>query len=234
MLKGDLRKKQILDTAETLFAERGYDSTSVQDILDLLQLSKGSFYHHFESKEQVLQILCETKAVNAAEHFSVPSADNGTDCMNCVLFEMLPLHDEGLSILKVILSASALPEGIKIRSEFQKVLKKVWLPSVIKALEQMNDRGEAFTIRTEETAAICLDLMNDLWIRIADEIFIAEKTGGKASPAKLLQIIVPYRTAMENLFSAAYGSIYLIGPDVLTTLSDEIHRWWSSLQKHRL
>ena len=49
MLKGDLRKKQILETAETLFCRDGYEKTSVQDILDVLHLSKGSFYHHFEN-----------------------------------------------------------------------------------------------------------------------------------------------------------------------------------------
>ena len=55
MIKGDLRKKQILETAEALFTERGYEKTGVQDILDQLHLSKGSFYHHFESKELVLE-----------------------------------------------------------------------------------------------------------------------------------------------------------------------------------
>ena len=45
MLKGDLRKKQILETAEKMFCRDGYEKTSVQDILDVLHLSKGSFYH---------------------------------------------------------------------------------------------------------------------------------------------------------------------------------------------
>ena len=67
MIKGDLRKKQILETAEALFTARGYENTGVQDILDQLHLSKGSFYHHFESKELVLRIICENRASQAAE-----------------------------------------------------------------------------------------------------------------------------------------------------------------------
>ena len=66
MIKGEIRKRQILETAESLFAERGYEATSVQDILDVLHLSKGSFYHHFESKEIVLQKICENRALLAA------------------------------------------------------------------------------------------------------------------------------------------------------------------------
>ena len=45
MKKGDLRRGQILDTAEKLFFEQGYDRTSIQHILDALGLSKGGFDH---------------------------------------------------------------------------------------------------------------------------------------------------------------------------------------------
>ena len=41
MKKGDLRKQEILQTAEKLFCRKGYEQTSVQDILDQLKTSKG-------------------------------------------------------------------------------------------------------------------------------------------------------------------------------------------------
>lgn len=50
MKKGDARRQQILETAERLFYQNGYENTSVQAILDEMNLSKGGFYHHFESK----------------------------------------------------------------------------------------------------------------------------------------------------------------------------------------
>ena len=50
MLKGDLRKQAILDAAEALFFEKGYAASTIQDILSALGCSKGSFYHHYESK----------------------------------------------------------------------------------------------------------------------------------------------------------------------------------------
>ena len=55
MKKGDLKRVQILDAAEQLFFEKGYDRTSVQDLLDALDMSKGGFYHYFDSKESVLR-----------------------------------------------------------------------------------------------------------------------------------------------------------------------------------
>lgn len=54
MRKGDARKLEILSVSEQLFCRKGYRETSIQDILDVMKVSKGSFYHHFESKDQVL------------------------------------------------------------------------------------------------------------------------------------------------------------------------------------
>ena len=45
--------KKILDAAAALFAEKGYQSTTLQDIIDATGLSKGAVYHHFRSKEEI-------------------------------------------------------------------------------------------------------------------------------------------------------------------------------------
>lgn len=67
MRKGDARREQIMATAETLFYQKGYEQTSVQDILDALQFSKGGFYHHFESKLALLSAICEQRAQESYE-----------------------------------------------------------------------------------------------------------------------------------------------------------------------
>ena len=46
---------RILDVASRLFLEKGYEHTSIQDIINNLGgLSKGAIYHHFKSKEEIL------------------------------------------------------------------------------------------------------------------------------------------------------------------------------------
>lgn len=46
----------ILDTAQRLFIEKGYEHTTIQDIIDNLGgLTKGAVYHHFSSKEDILK-----------------------------------------------------------------------------------------------------------------------------------------------------------------------------------
>ena len=51
--------KRILDTAARLFTEKGYDHTSLQDIIDETGLSKGAIDHHFASKDEILVRICE-------------------------------------------------------------------------------------------------------------------------------------------------------------------------------
>ena len=51
--------QRILDTAERLFIEKGYDAASLQDIIDATGLSKGAIYHHFSSKEDIFYSVCD-------------------------------------------------------------------------------------------------------------------------------------------------------------------------------
>ena len=48
------RRKEILESAERLFVTKGYTKTTVNDILKEIGIAKGTFYHYFKSKEEVM------------------------------------------------------------------------------------------------------------------------------------------------------------------------------------
>jgi len=48
------RRNEILDTSEILFATKGYVKTTVNDILEVIGIAKGTFYYYFQSKEEVM------------------------------------------------------------------------------------------------------------------------------------------------------------------------------------
>ena len=54
--------KLIIDVSMKLFIEKGYDHTSLQDIINETKLSKGGIYHHFASKEEIFEVAMETYA----------------------------------------------------------------------------------------------------------------------------------------------------------------------------
>ena len=53
------RRTEILDAAENLFAAKGYASTAISDILEALNIAKGTFYHYFASKEALMDAVIE-------------------------------------------------------------------------------------------------------------------------------------------------------------------------------
>lgn len=52
--------RRILEISSKLFYEKGYEKTSIQDIVNALGMSKGAVYHHFKSKEEILKRIGDT------------------------------------------------------------------------------------------------------------------------------------------------------------------------------
>lgn len=90
----------ILDVAFRLFMEKGYERTSIQDIINELGgLSKGAIYHHFKSKEDILvavtdRMTAESNKMLAAIRDS--SELNGKDKLKTIFKESIrrPVQDE--------------------------------------------------------------------------------------------------------------------------------------------
>lgn len=53
------KKEQILDISLALFLEKGFDETSISDILKELNIARGTLYYHFESKEAIMDAIIE-------------------------------------------------------------------------------------------------------------------------------------------------------------------------------
>src|SRR4029079_19565362 len=65
-----LKRNQILDVAQRLIYTKGYEQMAIQDILDELQISKGAFYHYFDSKPALLEALIERIGQDALQLLS--------------------------------------------------------------------------------------------------------------------------------------------------------------------
>jgi TetR/AcrR family transcriptional regulator, transcriptional repressor for nem operon len=52
---------QIVAAADELFYRRGYELTSFADIAGAVKISRGNFYHHFKSKDEILEAVIETR-----------------------------------------------------------------------------------------------------------------------------------------------------------------------------
>lgn len=53
------RRNEILDAADELFGQKGFDGTSTNDILEKVGIARGTLYYHFKSKEDIMDALIE-------------------------------------------------------------------------------------------------------------------------------------------------------------------------------
>lgn len=81
--------EKIVSAAARLFAEKGYEQTSIQDILDVLGLSKGGLYHHFSSKEEILSAVLQQRSrsvYSAMKHaIAETQAENSREKMKKIM-----------------------------------------------------------------------------------------------------------------------------------------------------
>jgi len=100
--------QKILDTTLELFKEKGYAQTTILDIVDKMGVSRGAFYHHFKSKEDVLDALLERK-VNRGQQLEVYNNDSltGLEKIRMLMFDanvgFFFLHNEDIQLLHMSL-----------------------------------------------------------------------------------------------------------------------------------
>lgn len=57
-------RDRIVEAADQLFYRQGYEHTSFSDIAEAVQLSRGNFYYHFKTKDQILDAVIELRLAN--------------------------------------------------------------------------------------------------------------------------------------------------------------------------
>jgi AcrR family transcriptional regulator len=76
------RIEQILRTAAALFGERGYDAVSLEDVADRLDVTKGSLYYYFTSKDELVTAAIETLGNEWTDRLErLPAGQSGTPGM---------------------------------------------------------------------------------------------------------------------------------------------------------
>jgi AcrR family transcriptional regulator len=65
----EVRRSELLDSAQKLFLVQGYERTTINDVIDDAGVSKGGFYHHFKAKEDLLEALAARLAQESVERF---------------------------------------------------------------------------------------------------------------------------------------------------------------------
>ncbi len=60
--KGESNRQQIIQAADTLFYQHGYNQTSFQDISDATGIPRGNFYYYFKTKDDILEAVVQVRS----------------------------------------------------------------------------------------------------------------------------------------------------------------------------
>ncbi len=82
--KGQETRRVIVDTATRLFAERGYAAVSIETVLAACEISRGALYHHFASKEALLEAAFEAVEVDVTAKVLAAASKVGGDAASAV------------------------------------------------------------------------------------------------------------------------------------------------------
>lgn len=66
----DIRRLEIIATAEKLFKSKGYEKTSVESIIKKAGIAKGTFYYYFKAKKDILRAIVEQIGAQMEEYFN--------------------------------------------------------------------------------------------------------------------------------------------------------------------
>lgn len=221
MLKGDLRKQAILDTAENLFFEKGYAAATIQDILDALNCSKGSFYHHFESKLQVLTELCRQRAEAGYAEFKKQTYDDGLGYLNGLIYYAMPFRAGEDKNLSLLLPLQGLADGNVVLNAILEAQKKLFFPEISKTLEILKKQGQVYYTQPM-LPEILWDTYTALYQRLMQEAAQIQEGSGTAG---VIQLIETERFIWERLLDAPFGSMELIrGDEALQVIGHAVSR----------
>lgn len=167
-------KRKIFETSMKLFAEKGYDATSVEDITAAVGVAKGTLYYHFSSKQEIFNFLVEEgiKLLQNSIDIKTSKLNNYIDKLKAIVLIEIKIVVKYEDIITILLSQFW---GKEIRNQMCKEQVFKYIKTIedivkegIKEGEIKNGNPEA--IASEIYGLICSALVYK--IRKNDEIEI--------------------------------------------------------------
>jgi TetR/AcrR family transcriptional regulator, cholesterol catabolism regulator len=89
------RRREVLDEAARLFRERGYGGTSMDDVAQAVDLTKGTLYHHFPGKAEILvEVYDEAADFVLANTHDVPADTPAPEAVRLLVRSVLELIEQ--------------------------------------------------------------------------------------------------------------------------------------------
>ena len=99
-------KRKIFETSMKLFAEKGYEATSIEEITATVGVAKGTLYYHFSSKEEIFNFLIEEgmKLLQNSIDIKTAKYTNYIDKIKAIVLIQIKIVVKYEDLIKILLS----------------------------------------------------------------------------------------------------------------------------------
>ena len=159
-MKREVRKKELLKVAYDLFITKGYENTSIDEIIEKVGIAKGTYYYYFESKEKTLE-----EVINMMIDDEIEKAEQ-------VLNSDLSLENKLIGIILSlrpnmdeinVQNAIHIPENIIMHKKINERIIEEATPQLTKIVEEGVKDGDFNCENIPERIKIILIMSNELF-----------------------------------------------------------------------
>lgn len=153
MKKGERRKQELLKIAYRMFIEKGYENTSIDEIIAEAGIAKGTYYYYFESKEATLEAVIEMMIeeevgrAKAVLETSLPVPQK----LVSVIYSLRPAQDE-----QVIAKALDVTENIVMHEKVNRRIVEEAVPLLTEIVKEGISQGIFECTNIEERVRMLL------------------------------------------------------------------------------
>ncbi len=159
------RRDELLGIAGHLFAQRGFKNTTVRDIADAAGILSGSLYHHFDSKETMVdELLSSFQTALFATYDEIVGSDLDArakvDAVVRASFEAIDQHHDEVAIFQTDAAYLTEFERFAYLDEHNRRFRTMWL-------RLLRDGVEAGALRADLDAELVYRFIRDtVWVAV--------------------------------------------------------------------
>lgn len=166
------RRNEILDAADELFGQKGFDGTSTNDILEKVGIARGTLYHHFKSKEGIMDALIERYNVGLLGAAQEIAADKSIPVVERIIRVVMALNISGGSS-EEIMEHIHKPQNALMHQKIQRVIINGVPPILTEIIREGIEQGmfnTAFPYECMEMVVIYANtVFDDDMVTMTDE-----------------------------------------------------------------
>ena len=210
-----VRRAELIDCAQRLFLTRGYERTTINDVIAAAGLSKGAFYHHFRSKEDMLEAIAERFARESAAYARDLGADpalNALQRLNLLLSLGRDWKREHIGELRAMFTTLLHRENAVLYHRIVDAVSAVLGPALARILEQGVTEGVFDAGEPRIAAEILLGLSKGRRAVVIAALEVAE-TDIEAGLSMIVERVAAEEAVVNRLVGAGSGGVDLMGPE---------------------